>query len=557
MPEKSQGSEDEDLKKKMVNALQKQYENTKKKHEKKGEREENAQDNTEDPSVYFPGVEDVVKDVIHNETIKTIREVDTDRESMYLYQKPRYGLNRLLLNPRTAGTYVRGEPFLKNIAEKSFLRLLREMSDHIDELGKDPDDPDGPNEKLGELKKKIDRKLKHDGIRNNEVNEVLQSLRRKTFVDAKEMNPSGYIPLKHGLLNLNTWEQEDFKSDRFFTWKVQGNYDPEMRSLNQVPVFKRFLLDAYRPESIPAILDYLGYTLHPAFPRQKIMVILGPPRMGKGTLSGIIERAIPEGFGRISLMKLLIPENKFSLQAIEGKNLLVDREIKRSFKRSADFDIINSLFGGDPLPLEKKFKAEVTYVSRSKGILIGNLPVFFVDNMAFLSRLLIVLTKSDREGPEIPDLADRIWNAEGEKIVAILLNRLRSLMSRDYRFSNEKNLNETAELWEKLADSVQGFAEERTEFTPAQYLPVDDAYDYYVKYCEEKGIPPVKKQQFTFQFSKHYKKKRRKEKGELYYAFEDCAVVTKVEMNKKSEPKSYVQRSSSKNDDDDLDEILG
>ncbi len=515
--------------------------------------EEDTDQDIKDFEPYIPGIGDVVREILYNEAVKTIRETDTDKESIFLYQKPNYALKKLM-NPTTAGVYIRGETFLKTIAENSFIRLLKKMSNHIDELlAKDPTDTELRN-KLEPLQDRIERKLKHDGIKSNEISEILQSLRRKTFTDAKLINPPGYIPLKKGLLNLQTWEVEDFSSGHFFTWKVQGNYDPEIRSLNETPMFKKFLTGAYRPESIPTILDYLGYCLHPGFPRQKILVILGPPRMGKGTLSGIIERAIPEGFGRISLMKLLIPENKFSLQGIEGKNLLIDREIKRSFKRSADFDIVNSLFGGDPLPVEKKFKAEITYVSRAKGILIGNLPVFFVDNMAFLSRLLIALTKSERKGAEIPDLSDRIWNADGERIVSLLLNRLRSLISRDFRFSNEKNLTETAELWNQLADSVSIFVEERTDFSPAYRLPVEEAYDLYSEFCNEKGIPPEKKHQFIRQFSKHFKKKRGKDKGNLYYYFEDCAVITTVEVEKK-EPETYVQKHSS--GDNLLDELLG
>ncbi len=502
---------------------------------------------------YYPGIEDVVQYILRNDSVKTIRERDTDREAMYLYDRPKYGLKRKLSNPKTAGIYVPGESFLKSRSENAFMFLLSEMSNKIDEWMEKAED-EKAIENLKALQDRINRKMQHDGIKNGEIQEILQSIRRKTFVDAKEMNPPSFIPLKERLLNLRTFEQEEFNPAHFFIWKVQGTYDPEIKELNQVPEFEKFLTDAYRPESIPTILDYMGYCLHPAFPRQKILVILGPPRMGKGTLSGIIERAIPEGYGRFSLMKLLIPENKFSLQGVEGKNLLIDREIKRNLKKGADFDVINSLFGGDPLPLEKKFKAEVTYTSRAKGILIGNLPVFFVDNMAFLSRLLIVLTKSERAGPEIPDLADRIWISDGDRIVALLLNRLKSLMSRNFNFSNEKTLDETAKLWDNLADSVSTFVEKETDFEQGQYIQVDDAYKYYLEYCEGESIPPEKEQQFKFRFGKHYQKKRKKENGSLFYVFEGCVMVIRPETEK-TKPESSTQRHY--NGDDDLDDILG
>ena len=37
---------------------------------------------------YMPGTEDVVKKILKYEFIKTTKEEDTDKESMYLYIKP-------------------------------------------------------------------------------------------------------------------------------------------------------------------------------------------------------------------------------------------------------------------------------------------------------------------------------------------------------------------------------------------------------------------------------------------------------------------------------------
>lgn len=480
---------------------------------------------------YSPGIEDVVRDILHKEAVKTISECDSDRESMYLYQKPKYDLNGRLSNPANAGIYLRGEADLKTIAEKTYRRLLREMIDLCIEqdkesrMGQHMDDEKKQNPLTGQLQ----RKLTHDGITNHEVQEILQSVRRKTFTDRREMNPARFIPLKHGLLRLKTWEFEGFNASNFFTWKVQGNYDPSIRSLNAVPKFRKFLLDVYVPAAIPTILDYLGYCLYPTFPRQKILVIVGPERMGKGTLARILERCLEEGFGRISLMKLLIPDNKFSLQGIEGKNVLVDTEIKREFKKTADFDVVNSLFGGDPLPLEKKFHAEFTYLAQSKGLLIGNLPLFNVTNMAFLSRLIIVKTKKLRDTKEIANLSDIIFDAEGEQIVTLLLNRLKSLVARDFRFSNELSNAEYADLWNDLADSTQEFIDSRMVESQND-CAVDWAYDEFEKHCDKKAIPPVNKHVFSLRVGRIYPKKRIRENGKLIWAFKGCSILSEIEL---------------------------
>lgn len=491
---------------------------------------------------YMPGVEDVVMEILRSESIKTLKEFDTDKESMYLYQQPRRNiLTGEMINPSTAGIYIRGEPEIKIIAEKTYKKKVEEMMELCYKFSAGlPDDvKDDPYAKL---EYELSRKLIHDGITHHEITEIMQNIRRKTFVDRKTMNPDGFIPLKD-------WRLHKFNPDRFFTWKAYGTYDPTIRSLNQTPMFKKFLMDSYPPKSIPTLLDYMGYALFPSFPRQKIMVIVGPPRMGKGTIANMMERILNDGFGRISLMKLLIPDNKFSLQGIEGKRLLVDTEIKREFKKNADFDVVNSLFGGDPLPLERKYHAEITYIAKSAGLLIGNLPLFRVDNSAFLSRLIIITTREKRDFREVPNMADIIFNAEGDRIVSLLLNRLKSLIQRDFKFSNELTNDEYAKLWETLSDSTQQFMDERMIESNSD-MDVDDAYELYGEYCQEKGIPPEARHVFSFRVGKLYPKKRVKSGGKLRYVFRGCIVQTLIDIQMEEEELRQRQERIDRNADE-------
>ena len=502
--------------------MTKQKSEKKNKEQKKSIEEEDGED-----FPYMPGTEDIVREILKHEAIKTVKEYDTDREAMYLYVKPNYNkLTSELMNPLHAGIYIRGEDEIKVIIDKTYEKVIKEMIALCDKLIAEEGDDD---DRWAKVRAILYRNLIHDGTTNHKVMEAMQNLRRKTFVDRKTMNPDGFIPLKNGLLSMADWSLHNFVASYFYTWKVNGIYDPQVRSLNQTPLFKKFLLESYIPKSIPAMMDYLGYSLYPSFPRQKVLVIVGPPRIGKGTIALMMERILNEGFGRISLMKLLIPDNKFSLQGIEGKRLLVDTEIKREFKKNADFDVVNSLFGGDPLPLEKKFHAEITYIARSAGILIGNLPLFRVNNSAFLARLIIITTREKRYFKEVSNTADIIFNAEGDLIVSLLLNRLRSLVGRDFKFSNELSNDEYAELWETLSDSTQKFMDERM-IEASTNVDTDYAYNAYLLFCDEIGIPPETQHVFSFRVSKEYPRKRAKKKGQNYYEFQHCRIATTLEM---------------------------
>ena len=476
---------------------------------------------------YMPGTEDVIKEILKFEAIKTVKETDTDKEPLYLYIKPIINkFTNELTNPENAGIFVRGEDEIKQISERTKLKIIKEMLQKCKELADEDND---------QLEYALNRKLIHDGITNHEVQEIMQNIRRKTFVDRATMNPDGYIPLKTGLLSLKDWTMQEFTASKFFTWKVRGTYDPSVTSLNQTPLFFKFLNESYPDNSIQTLLDYMAYSLYPSFPRQKVLVIVGPPRIGKGTIANLMQKILNEGFGRISLMKLLIPDNKFSLQGIEGKRLLVDTEIKREFKKNTDFDVVNSLFGGDPLPLERKYHQEFTYISKSAGLLIGNLPLFRVNNTAFLSRLLIITTREKREFKEVPNMAELIFDGEGDLIVSLLLNRLRSLILRDFEFSNELTNDEYAELWELLSDSTQAFVEEGLIDSKTN-SKVDDIYNFYVEdYCKGKGIPPESKHVFVSRVGKVYPKKQVKKDGKRVYAFTGCSILTEVEIQREQE----------------------
>ena len=505
---------------------------------------------------YMPGTEDVVKKILKYEFIKTTKEEDTDKESMYLYIKPGIG------NTLKEGTYIRGEDEIKEIAERywklEIIKNLNQLKKISEERGTRKGKKSKKDEDEGNLKKELERKLKHDGITHHEIIEVMQNLRRKTFVDRKTMNPDGYIPLKNGLLSISDWKLHEFSPNEFYTWKAFGTYDPNIVSLEQTPLFKKFLLESYPPHSIPTILDYMGYSLYPAFPRQKILVIVGPPRMGKGTIGLIMAKILNEGLGRISLMKMLIPDNKFALQGIDGKRLLLDPEIKRDFKKNVDFDVVNSLFGGDPLPIEKKYHAEVTSIANCAGMLMGNLPLFKINNSAFLARLLIVTTREERYFQEVPNTADIIFNGEGDLIVGLILNRLKSLIERGFTFSNELTNGEYANMWEILSDSTQTFMDEKTEKSNND-VEVELAYEKYKEYCSEKKIPPESRHVFTVRMGRIFPKIRIKKEGRSFYTFQNCSILTLIDLKVSEKNKDDEKKALEKKEkiDDITKELAG
>lgn len=492
---------------------------------------------------YFPEINDVVRSLLYKMHFKTLRENETDNESIYLYIEPDYKLEIIqgqpvysneLRNPEIAGIYTRDESEIKAIIEKEYMQILKDML-KMTEKYEAPDEEEAKEKQ--KIIHKLNYKIKRIGIKNSEIKEIMNAIRRKTFIDRTEINPNSHIPLRSGLLNVKTWRIENFSSTKFYTYKIQGDYDPNITSLNDIPRFRDLLLSAFQPFYAVTILDYFAYCYYTAYPRQKVLMMAGIHRRGKGTLTRIIQYSMPQGFRRIELEKLLNPDNKFSLQGIEGKKVLVDFEIARDSKRRMSFTRFNSLFGGDTLDMEEKYKISHDIVGKFAGILIGNVPLFYVNDSAFLSRLLIVVSEPEPITTDIPDLDKAIWSQEGSKIVAFLLNRLRSLVNRNFKFANEQTYDETANLWHLLSDSVQIFLEQNYVEDEGSYVLEELAYEHYKLFCAKLGLVPESQHTFAFKFGRTFPRKRLRINKELTPVFYNCACIINAPDSKDKKTK--------------------
>ena len=505
---------------------------------------------------YFPGANDVVKSMLFKYKFKTLKHNETDNEDIYFYIKPEYKFTLIdgktvytneLWDPDRAGIYIRDESEIKKIIRDEYMNLLQEQLKNAENF--DFEEPEEKDKLIQKLKTKIHR----TGIKYSEIKEIMQGIRIATFTDRNEMNPDSYIPLRSGLLNLTTWQTESFRPDKFYTYKIKGDFNPSIKSLNQIPQFKKLLLSAFPSYYAVTILDYFAYCYYTAFPMQKVLMMAGIHRRGKGTLVRILQSSMPEGFRRIELEKLLAPDNKFALQNIEGKKVLVDPEISRDNKRRLSFTKVNSLFGGDTLDMEEKFKIAHDILGKFAGILIGNVPLFYVNDSAFLSRLLIVVSHPEPISIDIPELDKKIWQEEGSLIVSYLLNRLKNLVKRNFKFSNQKSYSEYAKLWDLLSDSVRIFAEENYIEDIESSNMEDFVWKHYLLYCEKLGLVPESKHNFVHKFGKLYPHKRVRMGEERYYVFSNCAEV----VNEPKPDKKQNNVLQHLDDNSDPDNLLG
>jgi len=371
----------------------------------------------------------------------------------------------------------------------------------------------------------------------------------------------------------------------FYTYQIDANLLDEYITLNDIPLFKYLLNSVFDPEYIPTVLSYLAYCLYPRLPNHKVLFIFGRERIGKGTLTRVIKGLMPHGSASISLARILTGE-RFKFQGVEGKNLLIDMETRRKFKRGTvlDWTAFANLFGEDILNVEPKGKESHDYISRAKGIFLGNLPFINIDDPPAVSRVLLAETKSKRPKKVFKEFHEIILDRERDKIATLLVQILFKLKQNNFEFplpgfiirknkqeittrvelyektvpielrspehelfpfkketrlevDNEKIDDLTGEILDKLADPVENFIEEMVEEDPEARISYDEAYEAFQGYCLRKGITVLKRQTFLKNFGYHFGRRKLGPRGNQTYYFMGC----KIEPYEKNDEQREVE----------------
>ena len=476
---------------------------------------------------YFPGPIRIVEALQAKYRFRTIPEIGTDREPIYYFN---------------GQIYERAEEKIKEEAHGEYVRQWRDKHRRTTDK---------------ELRARLEHALNR-GPSANEINEVLAMVRRTTF-SRDEMNPGSHIPFKNGLLNLKTRKLEPFTPDLFYTYQIDANLLSGHVTLKDVPMFSYLLDTAFHTRDIPMVLSYFAYSFFPDLPVHKTLFILGRQRIGKGTSVRVLQGLMPKGSGSISLARLLTSE-RFAFTGIEGKNLLIDSETKRKFRRGTvlEWSAFCNLFGKDVLSVEPKGHEAHDYVSKAKGIFLGNLPFIPVDSPPAIARILLVVTRDEPPKKVIPDLDQKILEGERDQIATLLMQVLFRHIDRDFIFPGQLTDDQTAQILEKLADPVVNFIDERTEYDGDGTVLVEDAYSTFSDWCKGKGIPVIARQTFVKKFGKTYTKKIIGPRGRRAYYFTGCTLLLDsmdgVLKNEKQVDHGSGYRETLKNRDS---EILG
>ena len=347
-------------------------------------------------------------------------------------------------------------------------------------------------------RRRVKGELKPYQPNRSKVAELLDALRAETNLPADIEPPTwlDYVPdmspapneclsCKNGLLHLPTLELLD-PSPRLFTMNaVDFAYDPAA----PIPVqWLKFLKDLWSEdkEAIGTWQELLGYFLVSDTSQQKIALVAGPKRSGKGTLGRVVTALV--GRGNVVAPTLASLGTNFGLAPLINKTvaIIADARIGGRADQHAIAERLLSISGEDNLTLDRKYLCCWTGRLPTRFLILTNeLPRIADTSGALASRFIVFTLTRSFYGKEDHTLTDRLLT-ELPGILNWAIAGWRRLRERGH-FVQPASSAEAIRAMEDLGSPVAAFLRDDCVIDPSVEVLCANLFSAWKNWCEANG----------------------------------------------------------------------
>ncbi len=304
---------------------------------------------------------------------------------------------------------------------------------------------------------------------------------------------SQIISCTNGLLDLGRRELTKHTPRLFNAVRVPFDYQPDAP---EPKAWLAFLATVWPsdPDSIALLQEYIGYLISGRTDMQKLLLLIGPSRSGKGTIARLITELI--GRGHVAGPTLAGLGTNFGLSPLLAKPLAIVSDARLGDTPSHTVvERLLSITGEDMLTVDRKFREPWSGKLPTRFVILSNeLPKFRDSSGAIANRMLILqmtqsflgredTTLDARLRPELPGIL--LWALDG-------LDRL----NRNGRFTVPKASQVATNLMMDLASPISAFVRDRCILGPDKIAAVDQVFDAWKLWAGENGHAPGSKVTF-------------------------------------------------------------
>ena len=239
------------------------------------------------------------------------------------------------------------------------------------------------------------------------------------------------------------------------------------------------------PDSIALLQEYVGYVLSGRTDMQKLLLLIGPTRSGKGTIARMLTELI--GRGHAAGPTLASLGTNFGLSPLLGKPLAIISDARLGETPAHTVvERLLSITGEDMLTVDRKYREPWSGKLPTRFVVLSNeLPRFKDSSGAIANRLLILQMTESFLGREDRTLDERL-RVELPGILAWALEGLDRLV-RDGRFTVPGSSEDAAHLMMDLASPVSAFVRDCCVRGPGDGILADRLYDAWKRWAEDNG----------------------------------------------------------------------
>ena len=291
------------------------------------------------------------------------------------------------------------------------------------------------------------------------------------------------IALTNGLLHLPTRTLAPHTTAFFNHHALPFAFDP------QAPVAERwitFLQELWEDDfaTVDALQEVFGYIIAGTTRQQKMFLLVGPKRGGKGTIGRVLTGLL--GTHHVAAPTLASLSQNFGLQALIGKPLALISDARLSTRADSKIVVerLLSISGEDSLTIDRKYKEPWTGRLPTRFLVLTNeLPRLSDASGALASRFILFVGTRSFYGAENPYLTDELLT-EAPAILNWALDGLDRLHARGY-FVNPPSGAEALQQMEDLAAPVAAFIRQTCVIDANGEVEVDAIWSAWKHWCEE------------------------------------------------------------------------
>jgi P4 family phage/plasmid primase-like protien len=305
------------------------------------------------------------------------------------------------------------------------------------------------------------------------------------WLTENELPAKEILSCQNGLLHLPTGILHAASSNFFTRNALEFPFTPDA---GDPTLWKNFLEAAWPndQEAISTLQEVFGYMLMADTSQQKIILLVGPPRSGKGTIARILTSLI--GRTNVCAPTLNSMTDSFGLQPLIGKLLAIVSDVRlgRQSDQAAIAENLLRISGEDFVTIARKYKSEWNGTLSTRFIIMTNeMPRFADASGALVNRFIPLVMSQSFLGKEDTNLTNKL-STELPAILNWAIEGWKRLNARG-QFVLPESSNEAIQELTDLSSPVVTFIREKCTLQEGAIVPKAMLFETYREWRQSQG----------------------------------------------------------------------